>query len=204
MIIILNGASSSGKSTIAEALNILSPKPFLHLGIDLLYKIMPASYINQGRLANKGFLLTNTDAGATVKFGAYGQQVRDCSAEMAKVFTDAGLNILIDEVLLGDRFLKAYVAHFKEAQAYLIGINCSLKTLQERELLRGNRAIGLAASQFRQVHKPNRFYDLELDSETSSPFENAKKILAFIANSPKPQGLKLCAKRMGMTAKASS
>ena len=42
-VIVLNGASSVGKSTLAVALQDLLPKPFLHVGVDTLLAAMPPS-----------------------------------------------------------------------------------------------------------------------------------------------------------------
>jgi chloramphenicol 3-O-phosphotransferase len=40
MIIFLNGCSSSGKSSIANALQYSSKQPMLHLGIDTFFQMM--------------------------------------------------------------------------------------------------------------------------------------------------------------------
>jgi chloramphenicol 3-O phosphotransferase len=200
MIIILNGTSSSGKSTIVQALNLLSIKPFLHLGIDKIYSFLPPSYINTGINASQGFGLVYNPGDkqfpVTVKFGPYGTQVRLCSAAMVTAFAQQDLDVVVDEVLLGDQFLIDYAAGLTNYTVYFIGINCELSVLRERELLRQNRAVGLAESQLTTIHAPERFYDLILDSTSTSPFANAQKILDFITNNPDPQGFKRCSKRL--------
>jgi chloramphenicol 3-O phosphotransferase len=202
MVIILNGTSSSGKSSIAKALKILSPEPFLHVGIDLLYAIMPPSYINSGAQAAQGFKIVtkadNPSQKVDVEFGAFGQQVRDCSPALAQIFMQANIHLIVDEVLIGDRFLRGYVETFNDSQTYFIGITCDLNVLKERELLRNNRAIGLAESQYHSVHAPERFYDLVLDSSRTSQFDCAQQVLDFIKQHPEPTALKKCAARMGM------
>lgn len=114
MIIILNGTSSSGKSTIAKALTGVSSKPFLHIGIDLIYSIMPEAYINKGVFADEGFKLISDGSRVDVKFGRYGQKVRDCSASLAKVFFDKKLDVIVDEVFVEDRFLRDYAQILKK------------------------------------------------------------------------------------------
>jgi len=42
-VVVLNGASSVGKPTLAVALQDLLPKPFLHVGVDTLLAAMPPS-----------------------------------------------------------------------------------------------------------------------------------------------------------------
>jgi len=52
--------------------------------------------------------------------------------------------------------------------------------LERRERLRGHRVSGRPADQFDRVHVHAR-YDVECDTEWSSPRECAQKILAFVA-----------------------
>jgi chloramphenicol 3-O phosphotransferase len=41
-VIVLNGTSSSGKSTIARELQLVLPQPYLTLGVDTLIAALPA------------------------------------------------------------------------------------------------------------------------------------------------------------------
>lgn len=199
MIIMLNGTSSSGKSTVAKAINIISPKPFLHTGIDTIYSMMPDSYINSAKNSLDGFgLVVDQSDNRPIKvvFGPYGQRVRDCSPKMVATFENAGLDLIIDEVFEGDRFLIDYVKAFQGKLVYFVGVFCDLKTTIERELLRPSRAKGLAQNQFKVVHEPNRFYDLEIDTTKISPFDCAKNILDFIEKNPNPKSMSLILQRL--------
>jgi chloramphenicol 3-O phosphotransferase len=53
MIIFLNGCSSSGKTTIAKAIQHLSDEPWLLLGIDTFFHMMPSKYVGFGALLHK-------------------------------------------------------------------------------------------------------------------------------------------------------
>ncbi len=198
----LNGTSSSGKSTVAQAIKIISQKPFLHLGIDRIYSIMPPDYINSEKNSRDGFGLVvdkNDSRPVKVVFGPYGQKVRDCSPKIANLFHEAGLDLIIDEVFEGDRFLKGYAQLFDGKQVYFVGVYCDLKTTIERELLRSNRRKGLAQNQINVVHEPNRFYDLCVDTTSTSPFDCAKTILDFIDKNPTPKSMSLLAERLNQT-----
>ncbi len=48
MIIFLNGCSSAGKTTIARAIQHLSEKPWLLIGIDTFFQMMPSAYVGFG------------------------------------------------------------------------------------------------------------------------------------------------------------
>jgi phospho-2-dehydro-3-deoxyheptonate aldolase len=44
-VILLNGASSAGKSTLANAVQDVMDAPYLHLGIDLFFDALPQRYV---------------------------------------------------------------------------------------------------------------------------------------------------------------
>ena len=45
-MVILNGAGSSGKSSIARALQSMTTEPFLHVAMDTFLDMLPASHWN--------------------------------------------------------------------------------------------------------------------------------------------------------------
>ncbi|WP_394355840.1 phosphotransferase-like protein [Candidatus Trichorickettsia mobilis] len=71
---------------------------------------------------------------------------------------------------------------------YFVGVFCDLATMQMREILRCDRAIGLANDQIDRVHVGLREYDLNVDTSTASPFETATQILTFVESTHTPQG----------------
>lgn len=55
-VIFLNGPSSSGKTSIAKALQYLLPEPYMLLGIDKMISMMPEHLNNwQGKKVERGF-----------------------------------------------------------------------------------------------------------------------------------------------------
>jgi len=92
--------------------------------------------------------------------------------------------------VFGEEGLKRYATALSEEKAYLIGVMCDLPALQERELLRGDRALGLGRDQIARVHILKHFYDLTVDTTRASAFECAQEILKFISKSPPPQGFR--------------
>jgi chloramphenicol 3-O phosphotransferase len=194
MIIFLNGTSSSGKSTIAKALQIIYPTPFLTLGIDTFLNMMPPQYIGSGEKAADGFqFISDQDEEGPitrVEAGKYGKKIVGSMPKIVNHLVNDGHDLIVDEVLFGDETLKSYVAALKTHLVYFIGIHCALKTLAEREILRGNRALGLGRHQLKLVHGPTRFYDLELDTTKISAFDGAKQILTYIENHAAPGSFK--------------
>jgi chloramphenicol 3-O phosphotransferase len=187
-IILLNGCSSSGKTLIVKAIQHLSLTPWLTLGIDTLFKAMPADYVGFGMKAEQGiqFIPSKTDDDRPlmqIQTGPYGKQIVEAMPKMVKALADVGLDIILDEVLLRDEF-EGYRKCLENHLLYFIGVDCDLKNMEEREILREDRAWGLARDQIHKVHE-SREYDFRVDTTHASPFECAQMILDYIAAHPK-------------------
>lgn len=190
MIIFLNGCSSSGKSSIARALQFVSEKPLLHLGIDTFFQMMPPDYLGYGEKANQGFhFITSVERGVTltrIENGSLGAAMTDSIPPIVRLLADRGHDLVLDEVLITEGVLENYVQHLASHTVYFIGIFCALDELINREKIRGNRALGLSRDQFEKVHKGTRNYDLVLDTTSTSSFSCAQKILSFVEHTPDP------------------
>jgi chloramphenicol 3-O phosphotransferase len=194
-VIFLNGCGSAGKTSIARAIQYCSDEPWLRLSMDMFIDRMPSQYIAFGKKAPEGyysFAFDQNDRGPAIKIenGPLGKQVFSAIPSIAKILADQGNNLVIDEVLLGDETLEKYVGSLKFHPVYFVGVLCDLQTMQERELLRGDRAIGLSNGQIDTIHAGKREYDLTVDTAHTSPFVLAKDILTFVKSTPEPQGFK--------------
>jgi len=194
MIIFLNGCSSSGKSTIAKAIQHLEEKPWLLIGIDTVFHMMPAQYIGVGEKAHEGFqfIPDHDEEGPLMKVqsGPWGKALARSLPEVIQVLANDGHNLIIDEVLLTSEVLQAYVQALSHHRVYFTGVMCDLSTLKEREILRGDRAWGLGRDQMNRVHQPPIIYDFTVDTTNTSSFTCAKQILAFITNTPDPSSFR--------------
>lgn len=194
MIIFLNGCSSAGKSTIARSIQHLSPTPWLHLGIDAFLNMMPAKYVEFGAKADQGFhfIQEQDEEGPIMRIesGPFGNAVCRSIPRVVKSLADDGHHLIMDEVLFGNEMLHDYAQTLHNHTVYFIGVLCDLKTLEEREILRGDRAWGLGRDQITRVHSPSRPYDLTVDTSHQSGFDCAHEILKYIEITPTPQGFK--------------
>jgi len=194
MIIFLNGCSSSGKTTIAKAIQHLSDKPWLLLGIDTFFHMMSSKYVGFGEKASEGYnFIPGQDEDEplmSIKVGPFGRMVTQSIPKVAQSLVRDGHNLIIDEVLRTDEELENYERALASHTVYFIGVMCDLKDMQEREILRGDRALGLARDQVARVHGLSRSYDLTVNTTTESAFYCAQEILCFIRNIPNPQSFK--------------
>ena len=97
-----------------------------------------------------------------------------------KQLASDGHNLIIEEVILEQKYLRNYEDNLKEYQVYFINVSCELEILEEREKLRGDRVVGTNRAQFLKMRNLDWNYDLEIDTSHTSPFANAKKTLEFI------------------------
>ncbi|WP_126976615.1 chloramphenicol phosphotransferase CPT family protein [Frigidibacter oleivorans] len=149
-IIFLHGASSSGKSSIARALQARIERPFWHVSIDHLRDsgVLPMSRFRSRefdwRAARPAFF-----AGFHASLAAY---------------ADAGNDLILEHILDEDAWLGDLRRLFAGHDVYFVGVHCPLPRLIAREAARGDRAPGSAAADFATVHI-GKHYDLELQSE---------------------------------------
>ncbi|MCZ1020758.1 chloramphenicol phosphotransferase CPT [Streptomyces noursei] len=172
-VIVLNGGSSSGKSGIVRCLQAVLPDPWLALGTDTLVEAMPAS-------------MQTSDGG--IGFGSDGEVVvgpefRTLEAawlEGVAAMARAGARVIVDEVFLGgadsqQRWRKA----LGELPVLWVGVRCDGAVAAGREVARGDRIIGMAASQAEAVHRGVE-YDLEVDTAHAESMECARSIAAHV------------------------
>lgn len=194
MIVFLNGCSSSGKTTIARAIQHLSDEPWLLVGIDTFFQMMPSKYVGFGEKASEGFhfISEQDEEGPIIRIesGSFGSAVMKSSLKVVKILADNGHHLIVDEVLFTEEELENYVQALVGHTVCFIGVMCDLKTLQEREILRGDRAHGLARDQITRVHGLSRPYDLTVDTANMAAFDCAEKILVFANNMHSSQSFK--------------
>jgi chloramphenicol 3-O phosphotransferase len=194
-IIFLNGCASSGKTTVARAIQYLDHKPWLRFGLDTFMDMLPDQYTHLTSKSHDGYLSFKKDYNSfgstlTMDMGPLGAEVFDQMPAIANILAHAGNNMIIDEVLLGDHKLKAYINALKDHTVYFIAIVCELVMMQKREHLRLDKPIGIVHDQILRVHDGLRTYDFTIDTSFISPFESAKLALDFIQKNDHPTAFK--------------
>jgi chloramphenicol 3-O phosphotransferase len=97
-------------------------------------------------------------------------------AAMAK----AGARVIMDDVFLdGAGSQKRMRAHLEGLTVLWAGVRCDAEIASGREIARGNRVIGMAASQAEQVHH-GVVYDIEVDTSHTESLDCARAIAASV------------------------
>ncbi len=149
-IIIINGPSSSGKTTLALALQKSLDLPFIRFSFDLFmeHKAFSSEQIKNGTFSWEA-MRPSVFAG-----------IHQCLPALAT----AGNNIIFDHIIETKAWLYHLVSLVAKLDVFFVGLHCSLPELERREKQRGDRHKGEAYRDFQTVHSITS-YDLDLDSE---------------------------------------
>lgn len=155
-IILLNGVSSSGKSTLARALLKQLPDYF-HYSLDNFDVVIEHMEDRE----NKRLIPVETEY---------------FFHRTIALFADKGINLIVDHVL-HDLFTRTDFEESLSGYSRLrVGVHCPLEELARRERERGDRRIGQALKQLEFVHK-EVLYDIEVDTYIDSTENCAQKIV---------------------------
>lgn len=171
-IIILNGTSSSGKTTLLKALQAMLPEPFLDAGLDRFIWMMPRRYLNRP--------LWDDILGLATQAGQTGHQLATSMHQAIAAISRSGSHVVADHVLVEPAWLQECADLFSDLPAYLVGVRCPLNVLVQRERERQDRTLGQAEAQFELVHQ-HEIYDLEVDTSVASPEVCVQKVIVLLA-----------------------
>jgi chloramphenicol 3-O phosphotransferase len=187
-IILLNGTSSSGKSTLAKALQAALPDPWLVVGIDTVVFALPGRYLDQPRWSEVFRYVPLDDApdGAfRIETGELGERLISGLHGAVAALAERGLSVIVDHVLLETTWLDECRALWADIPWLFVGVRCPLLVIERRERERRDRTIGQAAAQFAVVHE-DRDYDVEVDTSVLEPDAAAARVIEALADLPRP------------------
>ena len=158
-IIFLNGASSSGKTSIARALQETLDHSSIHLSEDAFFDMAMGARLG-------GSAQERVD-GVRVLLGVY---------RSIGTFAALGLRVIVDVVLEERAWLHECLWRLEGFDVLFVGVRCPLAELERREHARLDRShVGLARSHIDVVHA-HGIYDLEVDTASVTPLDAAQQI----------------------------
>ena len=157
-VILLNGPSSSGKSTLAKTLQTLISNDgngrYEVVSIDDFMKISETETI-------------------------YEDDVFEISGDMcqkALEILETGSGVIIDHVITSERIYDQLTVSLSSFSIRTVHVTCPPDILRSREIKRGDRCPGSAESSAKYLF-PKDGYDLVVDTGTKSPEDNAREII---------------------------
>ena len=159
-IILLNGPSSSGKSTLARALR------------ELIFTERGEEY---------GIVSIDDHMKISEHETIYEDDVYDISGDMCESIANA-LNtapgVIVDHVITSERIFRRLEETALPFRLVSIRVECPLEVLRERERERGDRSLGSAEASYTYLF-PKDGYDLTVNTHEMTPEECARKIFRY-------------------------
>ncbi len=162
-IILLNGPSSAGKSTLCRALQAKLDEPFLQFSLDFF--MFKTEVLPQRRESDGPF------AWASIRPKLF-EGFYQCLVAMS----GAGNNLVVEYIIETQTQFDRLLELLEPFDVFFVGLHCPLEELERRELQRGDRAIGDARRDFEIVHSFSS-YDVEIDSSDVLG-QNVERIIA--------------------------
>ena len=159
-VIVPNGGSSSGKSTLAKALQVELAGYWLRLGVDTLIEAAPP------RLFAVGDGLDLGSDGSVTPGPAFAAVEDQWMQGVAAVAAAGGRVIVEDNFVSGPDAQRRWREALAGVPTAWVGVRCPAVVAAERERARGDRVEGMAARQAEAVHR-GIDYDFEVDTSVA-------------------------------------
>lgn len=188
----LNGGSSSGKTTIARALQEILPGLWLTFGVDVLIEALPG----RGNDPRSGLVL---EPDGTVTVRPAFRAIDDSWYQGLAVMARQGTRLILDEALLpggaGQQRVRSLLGDLDVLWA---GVHCDPLVAASREAARPDRVPGRAMKQAAAVHA-GVVYDVEVDTTAAAAADCARQIAGHVsvnsgalARAREPPGSVIC------------
>lgn len=156
-VVLLNGPSSSGKSTLARALQALimeqTSERYEVVSIDDFLKMSPDKTIYEDDVF----------------------EISDGLCQRALEILQTGKGVIIDHVITSERIFIHLKEKLSGCHMQMVRVTCPLHLLRQRELARGDRSPGSAEASSEYLF-PQEGYDLVVDTGKKTPSENSLMI----------------------------
>ena len=161
-IILLNGASSAGKSTLARALQAQLETPFWHWSID---HWLAAGVLPRERLAAGEF---DWQAMRPAFFDGFHRSL--------PALAGAGNDLIVEHIVETAEWMHRLVELLAPFDVFYVGVRCALPELERRELARGDRRVGSAREDDASTHGFGE-YDAEVDAADAPAEQLAAEVV---------------------------
>ncbi len=183
-VIVLNGTSSAGKSTLAASLQTQLAEIgecWIIMGLDDFLGRLPWAWVTYGdhvgEHADQGIEFTMVDGEVKCRVGPVGARLLVAYRGAIAAVARAGINVIVDEVLFSEDGWKAWQDQLDGLDVLWVAVTSDLEVAEQRERIRHDRMKGLARSQHDVVHR-HAVYDIRVDTTTMDPAAAAAVILA--------------------------
>ncbi len=169
--ILLNGTSSSGKTTLATALQKVMPEPLLYVSNDKFIFMTPEHVLKDDAVRPKVLL-----------------PLLSAFHRALPLIAGCGFPMIIDHVIERQDWMDEIAEALRGFDVCFVKVDCPLEELERREIARGDRQVGFARMQMDWVHRHGE-YDAEVNTFTSTLEENVEALRQLFYSGVRPQAL---------------
>lgn len=180
-MMVINGTSSVGKTTVAKLLLEKLDKENLHsVGIDVFVNMLPSYLVGENIEARVGFYFSKKGGVVEIEVGQKGHVIVKRMHEFIKQLLNSGSSVIVDHVLLCDSWMRELEDFASEKVRVLqVLITCNSEEIKKRENSRGDRIRGLGEG-LKYVENTVKKYDLIIDNTLLTPEETSNKIADYL------------------------
>jgi chloramphenicol 3-O phosphotransferase len=184
-VIIVNGPSAVGKSSIIRTFQAKQDRLWICAGIDNLYaSVMPPKFFLEDTPEHHAVMKVTTSQTTegpiiTVAFGPEGQKVIKGMNRAIAAYAHAGNNVIVDYIQSDPAWVADLKAALCDVKVIWVGVTASLASIQQREKNRNDSPQGVALSHYHTVHQ-GITYDLMLDTDKLTPDRSADEIIEYL------------------------
>lgn len=174
-VILLNGCSGAGKTSIGRALQATLAPPHVVTGIDdFVFRMLPPQW--HGAADGLQFQ-PQADGSVPLHLGPGAMAMERAFHRSVRALADCGLGVIVDDVILNAELLADWLDALEGVPVCFVGVHCALEELQQREAARPDRTKGHMQTHFAHVHAHGD-YDLVVDTTARATWRCAKDVLA--------------------------
>ena len=159
-VIVLNGPSSAGKTTLATALQrrfAADGECWFIYAMDDYFAKVPFDWVTAGAhvgaRAEEGVVLEIVDGSFRMRLGPIGRRVLVAWRGAVASAVRAGLNVIADDVVLTDDDWRGWQIELAGLDAHWVRVQIDLDLLEAREQARPDRMPGQARSQYDDAYR---------------------------------------------------
>ena len=187
-VIVLNGTSSAGKTTLAKAIQTAASEPYQLFAFDQFRDGLPDRYrgLNspEGSPGSAGLNVIAAPADGDIKayimMGSHGLKMLNGMHQAIASFARSGHHVIVDHYVNHQHAADDLVAAFDGLKTTLVRVVCDHDELMRRESSRPGRFPGTAETQS-DIMNTCFAYDITVDSTHQSASELAVSVLNFVA-----------------------
>ena len=188
-VIVLNGTSSAGKTTLAKAIQYVAETPYQILSFDQFRDGLPDRFrgLNSpdDTTGAQGINVVaerlNGEIKTYIRFGDHLQQVMHAMHQSVLAFIESDQNVILDHFVNNAITANNLMMVLANVNRILVQVTCEPDELLHREQSRPGRFPGTAETQ-RALMSDCLDYDLSVDSTHTDPISLANQVLEYIAN----------------------